>query len=117
MRFRRRFILVERLTEEIASAEKQMFSKIVRTIGHEVNNTLGSVISVLDTLQTVYAGDSLEFNAIDSSRNSCHNLVSFVRGYADIVKLPEASPEFVDIHAWLGSLFRHSEAWPRVIFQ
>lgn len=102
--FRRRFILVERLTEEIASAEKQMFSKIVRTIGHEVNNTLGSVISVLDTLQTVYAGDSLEFNAIDSSRNSCHNLVSFVSGYADIVKLPEASPEFVDIHAWLGSL-------------
>ena len=35
--FKRRFILVERLTDEIAAAEKQMFNKIVRTIGHEVN--------------------------------------------------------------------------------
>ena len=35
--FKRRFILVERLTDEIATAEKQMFNKIVRTIGHEVN--------------------------------------------------------------------------------
>ena len=34
--FKRRFILVERLTDEIAAAEKQMFNKIVRTIGHEV---------------------------------------------------------------------------------
>ncbi len=99
--FRRRFIIVERLTEEIAAAEKQMFNKIVRTIGHEVNNSLGSVISVLETLQEIHADDALEFSTIESSRNSCINLVSFVRGYADIVKLPPASPETVNVGAWI----------------
>lgn len=102
--FRRRFIIVERLTEEIAAAEKQMFNKIVRTIGHEVNNSLGSVISVLETLQEIHADDSLEFSTIESCRNSCINLVSFVRGYADIVKLPPASPETVNVGAWISGL-------------
>lgn len=99
--FRRPFILVERLTDEIAEAEKQMFNKIVRTIGHEVNNTLGGVISVLQSLADMHAGDSLTTAAIDSSEQSCTNLVNFVRGYADIVKLPAPAPEHVDLCEWL----------------
>lgn len=102
MGFRRRFILVEKLTEEIAAAEKQMFNTIVRTIGHEVNNSLGSVMSVLDTLAEMHAGDALISEAIGSSRTSCANLVNFVRGYADIVKLPAPVFEQVDLNAWLG---------------
>lgn len=99
--FRRTFILVERLTDEIAEAEKQMFNKIVRTIGHEVNNTIGGVISVLQSLAEIHAGDSLTAAAIDSSELSCANLVKFVRGYADIVKLPAPAPEHVDLSEWL----------------
>lgn len=102
--FKRRFILVERLTEEIAAAEKQMFNKIVRTIGHEVNNTLGSVISVLDTLGEMHSDDIFVAEAVTSSRNSCTNLVNFVRGYADIVKLPPVSPEPVDLDKWLHGI-------------
>lgn len=103
--FRRRFILVERLTEEIAAAEKQLFNKIVRTIGHEVNNTLGSVISVLESLKEMHSDDSLTTEAIDSSMTSCANLVSFVRGYADIVKLPPVAPEPTDLNRWLSRLY------------
>ena len=55
--FRRRFYLVELMTEEILKAEKQMFNKIVRTIGHEVNNTMGSVVSVFDTLRLMHQSD------------------------------------------------------------
>lgn len=102
--FRRYFILVERLTDEIAAAEKQMFNKIVRTIGHEVNNTLGSVMSVLDSLEELHSDDDLISDAITSSRTSCNNLVSFVRGYADIVKLPPVAPELTDMNSWLGQL-------------
>lgn len=101
MGFKRNFILVEKLTEEILSAEKQMFNKIVRTIGHEVNNTLGSVISVLESLGEMHEDDRLIKGAIESSGNSCTNLVNFVRGYADIVKLPAAAPECVDLNQWL----------------
>lgn len=102
--FRRNFILVERLTDEIAAAEKQMFNKIVRTIGHEVNNTLGSVMSVLDSLNELHTDDTLISEAITSSRTSCNNLVSFVRGYADIVKLPPVTPVLTDMNSWLAQL-------------
>lgn len=102
--FRRRFILVEKLTDEIVAAEKQMFNTIVRTIGHEVNNSLGSVMSVLESLEEMHAGDPLTADAIKSCSASCANLVGFVRGYADIVKLPAPVPEQVDLHEWLMRL-------------
>ena len=102
--FRRRFILVEKLTDEISAAEKQMFNKIVRTIGHEVNNTLGSVISVLDSLGGMHQGDSFVSDVIVSSEKSCVNLVNFVRGYADIVKLPPVSPEPVCLDEWMDGI-------------
>lgn len=101
---RRRFILVEKLTDEIIAAEKQMFNTIVRTIGHEVNNSLGSVMSVLESLEEMHAGDPLTADAIKSCSASCANLVGFVRGYADIVKLPAPVPEQVDLHEWLMRL-------------
>ena len=102
--FKRRFILVERLTDEIAAAEKQMFNKIVRTIGHEVNNTLGSVISVLDSLGEMHQDDPFAADAITSSTNSCTNLVNFVRGYADIVKLPPVMPEPLRLNEWMAGI-------------
>lgn len=102
--FRRRFILAEKLTDEIAAAEKQMFNKIVRTIGHEVNNTLGSVISVLDSLGGMHQEDSFVSDVIVSSEKSCVNLVNFVRGYADIVKLPPVSPEPVCLDEWMDGI-------------
>ena len=102
--FRRRFILVEKLTDEIVAAEKQMFNTIVRTIGHEVNNSLGSVMSVLESLGEMHAGDALAVDAITSCSTSCANLVGFVRGYADIVKLPEPVTEQVDLNEWLMRL-------------
>lgn len=102
--FRRQFILVERLTNEIVAAEKQVYSKIVRTIGHEVNNSLGSVISVLETLADMNADDRDVYDTIQSCSTSCHNLVAFVKGYADLVKLPRPEPVAVDMNAWLRQL-------------
>lgn len=102
--FRRQFILAERLTNEIIAAEKQVYNKIVRTIGHEVNNTLGSVISVLDTLADMNSGDTDVCETIGSSIASCNNLVTFVRGYASLVKLPAPEPVTVDLNVWLSQI-------------
>lgn len=99
--FRRRFFLVERLTDEIVRAEGDMFHKIVRTMGHEVNNTLGGVVSVLETLQSVHEGDEIVAEALDSCRSSCLALGAFVKAYSDVVKLPEAETEALDAGEFL----------------
>ncbi len=94
--FRRPFFLVERLTDEIVRAEADVFHKIVRTMGHEVNNTLGGVVSVLESVAAIHSEDSDIVKVLDSCRLSCLRLGDFVRGYSDVVKLPEPKP--VDIN-------------------
>lgn len=100
--FRRPFFLVERLTDEIVRAETEMFHKIVRTMGHEVNNTLGGVISVLETLGTLHDNDPEVIEAVHSCSASCENLGNFVRSYSDIVKLPDAVLEFIDLNTFVN---------------
>lgn len=93
--FRRPFFLIERLTDEIVRAEADVFHKIVRTMGHEVNNTLGGVVSVLESVAAIHSDDSDIAKVLDSCRLSCLRLGDFVRGYSEVVKLPEPKP--VDI--------------------
>lgn len=93
--FRRPFFLVEQLADEIIEAEKNIFNRIVRTLGHEINNTLGSVISVTDSLASIHADDPEVSAVLHSCTDRCSGLVRFVSSYADIVKLPE--PDFIDL--------------------
>ena len=93
--FRRPFFLVEQLADEIIEAEKNIFNRIVRTLGHEINNTLGSVISVTDSLAAIHADDPEVSAVLHSCTDRCSGLVRFVSSYADIVKLPE--PDFIDL--------------------
>lgn len=99
--FRRPFFIIERMTDEIAKAETEMFNKIVRTMGHEVNNTLGSVISVLETIEDMHADDTVMADAVRSSADSCRNLGKFVKGYSDVVKLPDPQMVDVDMCQWV----------------
>ena len=100
--FRRPFFLVERLTDEIVRAETAIFHKIVRTIGHEVNNTLGGVVSVLETLAVMHSDDEVVCDALGSCRSSCVNLGNFVKGYSDVVKLPEPELQPVDLNEFVS---------------
>lgn len=99
--FMRPFFLIERLTDEIVKAETDVFHKIVRTMGHEVNNTLGGVISVLETVADIHAEDSDMTQVLESCRSSCLHLGEFVRGYSDVVKLPEPVLETLDLNVCL----------------
>lgn len=87
------------MTDDILQAEKNLFNKIVRTMGHEVNNTLGSVISILDTLSEIHSSDRMLSETIDSGSERCNNLVQFVKGYAEVAKLPPPQPETLDVAA------------------
>lgn len=102
--FRRPFFMLEHLTEEIVKAEKELMGKIVRTMGHEVNNTLGSVISVLETIHDIHADDADIAQTVGSCRESCLNLTSFVKGYSDVVKLPEPELETVELNSAIDSM-------------
>ena len=91
--FRHPFILIEELTHELIAAEKRASEKIIRTMSHEVNNTLSSINSNLSVLLEInecfpekLRGDIIR--ALHSSIERSDNLCRFVSAFADIVKMP-----------------------------
>ncbi|MDE6310978.1 MAG: PAS domain-containing sensor histidine kinase [Muribaculaceae bacterium] len=99
--FRRSFFLVEMLTDEIILAEKSLFNKIVRTMGHEVNNTLGGIMSLLETMEDIHEGDEVVVAALQSGKTSARALSEFVKSYSDVVKLPEAQLDDLNLGEFL----------------
>lgn len=108
--FRRRFYIIRPLTDEIVQAEKQLLTRMVRTIGHEVNNAMGSTLSVLESIADTLPTDSFEHSAIESCSTSCHNLVNFVQRYASLVKLPSPTLRPTDLTAELSRLLPQLQA-------
>ncbi|MDE5877310.1 MAG: PAS domain-containing protein [Muribaculaceae bacterium] len=87
--FRRPFVLIESVTDEIIRAERGAYEKVIRLISHEVNNTMGGIGSVLELLEEIYADDKDIAETITSCRERCMGLTEFIGSYADVVRLPE----------------------------
>ncbi|MEP7266968.1 MAG: ATP-binding protein, partial [Saprospiraceae bacterium] len=101
--FPRHFIMIEELSKEILSAEKNAYGKIIRMMAHEVNNSIGAINSILDsTLQVQEKEDYKNALQIAIWRNDHLNL--FMRNFADLVRLPSPQKETLDV----GSLIHSS---------
>lgn len=87
--FQRHFYMIESLTEEVRIAEKEAYGKVIRMISHEVNNTMGSVQSVLEILSEEMADDTEMFNTLESCRERCTQMCSFIDAFSDLAKIPE----------------------------
>lgn len=103
MGFRREFFLLESLTEEVMRAEREAYEKVIRTISHEVNNTMGGVRSVLETLLDV-TEDTDIVKVIESCDIRCEQMCGFVSSYADVVRLPDPVKTPLDLNEEIGKL-------------
>ena len=86
--FKREFYLLESLTDEIMKAEKAAYEKVIRTISHEVNNSMGGVKSVLEIMDEITENPDVK-QVIQSCENRCESMCNFIRDYADVVKISE----------------------------
>lgn len=101
--FKRDFYLIESLIEEIRKAEREGYEKVIRTISHEVNNSIGGVRSVLEMVKETSGDPELALVA-ESCDNRCENLVSFIHAYADVVKMPDAELKKIDLAKEIKSM-------------
>jgi len=107
--FERVFVMMEEVTAEIFEAEKNVYSKVIRMMAHEVNNTVGPVNSIMNTalaqqhLWTNEVDDQLK-NALKIAVDRNQNLNVFMRNFADLVKIPVAKKERIDLIALLKSV-------------
>lgn len=104
--FNQHFILIEELTSEILLAEKKAYEKVIRMMSHEINNTVGAVNSLLDSVHKARFGNPEdeygEILQVGISRNK--RMAKFMSNFADVIRLPEAKKERKDLHQILKNV-------------
>lgn len=86
--FRRSFLIIEELTPEILATEKKAYSKVIRMMAHEVNNSIGAVNSILTITESEIPESDLK-QAVRVAIDRNDRLNRFMRRFADVVRLPQ----------------------------
>jgi two-component system nitrogen regulation sensor histidine kinase NtrY len=99
--FPRTFVLLEELTEELLRSERRAYEKVIRTMSHEVNNTVGAAGSLLTSClhwaEQLRPEDRRDFEgALGVVKDRTTQLGAFMRGFADVVRLPRPRPTTQD---------------------
>lgn len=88
------FILIEELTQELVDTEKKSYENIIRLIAHEVNNSIGAIGSTLSVINDI-CDETEDENLVDivpavtASHERCMHLSTFVKNFAEVVKIPD----------------------------
>jgi len=112
----RTFFLFEELTEELRKSERAAYEKLIRMLSHEVNNSLGAANSLLNSClhygQQLRPEDRADFEgAISVAIARTDHLNAFMKGFADILRLPPPRRAFTDVRTPLQNIARllHAE--------
>ncbi|HSY49908.1 MAG TPA: ATP-binding protein [Thermoanaerobaculia bacterium] len=100
--FAKTFYLLEEMTEELRLTEKTAYEKLIRMMSHEVNNSVGAVRSLLESVlryaEQVSLNDRDDFtNALTIAAARIESLNRFMTGFADVVRLPPPHPREVEL--------------------
>lgn len=112
--FKRKFLLINDLSYELLQSEKEAYGQIIRMMAHEVNNSIGAINSILDTVIEFGFSDNKDTElkeslAIAQKRNV--SLSTFMANYASILRLPKPNKKSIELPLLLkkmGQLFYNS---------
>lgn len=101
-----RLYLVKHLTRELSRQEVAIWKKLIRVLSHELNNSLGPIVSMAQTgREFSRRGDeesvAAAFAAIAERAQHLHE---FISGYATFAKLPVPQPASMEWETFLGEL-------------
>ncbi len=105
----RDFYVLEELTEELRASEKAAYDKLIRLMSHEVNNSVGSVRSLLESCgnysEQIRESDRDDYrNALQVASARMEHLGAFVNDFADVVRLPAPRTASCDLPRMLRDL-------------
>lgn len=102
--FRKSFLLVEKLTDEVRKAEKSAYCKIIRTISHEVNNSVAGLNMYLEILGDDISLSEEQREVAISCKERMENMSVFIGRFAEVAKLPAPEKRKVELNAMLEGM-------------
>jgi two-component system, NtrC family, nitrogen regulation sensor histidine kinase NtrY len=101
--FRHPFYIIEEFTQEIRLAEREAYGKLIRMMAHEVNNTIGSVNSIMSSVQSnpgsfveAEREDIVRILGVAIQRN--YQMNKFMQNFSNVVKLPAPEKEKMNLN-------------------
>jgi len=98
--FKRKFLLIDDLSSELLQTEKEAFGRIIRIMAHEVNNSIGAINSIIDTVTEfgLKADKPAMKESLILAKNRNLSLSQFMANYAAILRLPEPRMVKLDLN-------------------
>ncbi len=101
------FFLIEILTEDVLLAEREAYGRVIRMMGHEVNNSMATINSLLTLLLDIkpWGEEDAELTeAVRSCADRTASLSKFIASYAKVVKIPPVRKERVSLTSFIERL-------------
>ncbi|HZI56349.1 MAG TPA: ATP-binding protein [Verrucomicrobiae bacterium] len=102
-------LVMSEASEALRAEEQGAWQKIVRVLGHEINNSLGPIKSIADTLALTSARfelpDPFKQNlqrGLEIIAKRSDSLNRFLQNYTKFTKLPSPNPRIVDLKTILS---------------
>lgn len=111
--FPRPFYLIESLTDEVRSAEKKAYEKVIRMIAHEVGNSTAGLTSTLGVLIDSFSGEAQMADAVEAMQvcvDRCYGMNRFITSFAEVVRIPEPVLALSDIGELVQRVARFSHS-------
>lgn len=107
--FQRTFILIEELSKEIHATERKSFEKVIRMMSHEINNSIGAVNSILESIlefkTEIDEKNQIDFeNALQVSIERNQHLNSFMKNFSEVVKIPPPKKEKIKLNGFVSDI-------------
>ena len=105
-------LTVEQVTREVQRQEVEVWKKLLRTISHELNNSLAPISSLVHSARLIAGKPEHEgklARVFDTIEERTTHLQEFLEGYVRFARLPKPRPQKV---AWATFLGRVREMFP-----
>jgi nitrogen fixation/metabolism regulation signal transduction histidine kinase len=102
-------VVISDLTQALSEQELQAWQRLVRVLGHELNNSLAPIKSIAGSLERILARDPLPEDWRDDMRRGLNVITSrseslsrFIGAYARLAKLPRPQLQPLEIASCVG---------------
>ncbi|MGA7540916.1 MAG: ATP-binding protein [Steroidobacteraceae bacterium] len=99
-----RLLVVTDVSHALREEERHAWRRLIRVLGHEINNSLGSIQSTAGLLkERAPQADVVARDGLELIEQRSRALGAFIRRYAELARLPPPNPQTVEI----AGLIRH----------
>ncbi len=97
-------VVISDLTQALSEQERQAWQRLVRVLGHELNNSLAPIMSIAGSLINIISREKLDDDWRDDMRRGLNVITSrseslsrFIGAYARLAKLPRPQKQPLEV--------------------